>query len=130
MLRPFALRVGLLAAVFACVTATSAQQKPKPKVDEGPYPVNPDSENQAGVAQGTVTQGQFSDSKIYPGTQRDYWVYVPAQHDESKPAALMVFQDGAGYRDTVATVFDNPGARAFDRAVADRGAASVECCAR
>ncbi|MEO5976623.1 MAG: alpha/beta hydrolase-fold protein [Chryseolinea sp.] len=33
-------------------------------------------------------------SKIYPGTLRDYWVYVPKQYDPSTPACLMVVQDG------------------------------------
>jgi enterochelin esterase family protein len=43
---------------------------------------------------------------------RDYWVYVPAQYDEKKPAAVMVFQDGGSYQDKkgsfrVPIVFDN-----------------------
>ena len=33
-------------------------------------------------------------SKIYPGTERNYWVYVPKQYDATKPACLMVVQDG------------------------------------
>lgn len=33
-------------------------------------------------------------SKIYPGTERNYWVYVPKQYDASKPACTMVVQDG------------------------------------
>ena len=31
------------------------------------------------------------------GTVRRYSVYVPAQYDAAKPAALMVFQDGHSY---------------------------------
>lgn len=46
---------------------------------------------------GTLTKHQFSDSKIFPGTYRDYWVYLPAEYDAAKPACLMVFQDGAGF---------------------------------
>jgi len=43
---------------------------------------------------------------------RDYWVYVPAQYDGSKPAAVMVFQDGQWYVDEkgqwrTPVVFDN-----------------------
>lgn len=64
---------------------------------EGPYPVDPDSTVQADVPQGKVEKFHFAQSRIYPGTQRDYWVYVPAQYDAKKPAALMVFQDGEGY---------------------------------
>lgn len=33
-------------------------------------------------------------SKIYPGTARNYWVYVPKQYDAAKPACMMVVQDG------------------------------------
>jgi sugar lactone lactonase YvrE/enterochelin esterase-like enzyme len=61
------------------------------------YDHGPDSERQPGVPQGKVTQHRWSQSKVYPGTVRDYWVYVPAQYDGSKPAALMVFQDGASF---------------------------------
>jgi hypothetical protein len=42
-------------------------------------------------------QHHLANSKFYPGTERDYWVYVPKQYDTSKPAALMVFQDGRLY---------------------------------
>lgn len=35
-------------------------------------------------------------SKIFPGTVRDYWIYVPAQYDAEKPACVMVVQDGLG----------------------------------
>jgi gluconolactonase len=79
---------------------------------EGPYPVDPASVRKEGVPVGKVTQAKFSGSKIYPGTERDYWVYVPAQYDGSKPACLMVFQDGGGYvsekgSSKVPIVFDN-----------------------
>ena len=33
-------------------------------------------------------------SKIYPGTERNYWLYIPKQYDASKPACTMVVQDG------------------------------------
>ncbi len=67
-------------------------------------------------AAGKLTQHQFNDSKIFPGTHRDYWVYLPAEYDESKPACLMVFQDGAGF-------VKNPGKEgyvpdAFDKLIA------------
>ncbi len=76
------------------------------------YPVHPDSQRQDGVPQGTVTAHRFTTSNIYPGTERDYFVYVPAQYDPSRPAALMVFQDGKNYLSAegqwrVPIVFDN-----------------------
>ena len=60
------------------------------------YPLTPDSERRAGVLAGTVTAHRF-ESQVFPGTVRDYWVYVPAQYREDTPAAVMVFQDGGGY---------------------------------
>jgi enterochelin esterase-like enzyme/sugar lactone lactonase YvrE len=51
-------------------------------------------------------------SKIFPGTVRDYWVYVPAQYAAEKPACVMVFEDGKSYvsedgRARIPIVFDN-----------------------
>ena len=37
-------------------------------------------------------------SKVYPGTQHTYWVYVPAQYDPAVPASLMVFKDGQAFK--------------------------------
>jgi len=61
------------------------------------YVLGPDSQPQAGVPQGRITHYRWDNSRIYPGTVRDYWVYVPAQYDAAKPACLMVFQDGEGF---------------------------------
>ncbi len=72
---------------------------------------NPDRVPQPGVPEGKITSGTFEDSKIYPGTVRDYSVYVPAQY---KPTSreMMVFMDGNGYSKKdgafrVPVVFDN-----------------------
>ncbi|HNR07874.1 MAG TPA: alpha/beta hydrolase-fold protein [Saprospiraceae bacterium] len=35
-------------------------------------------------------------SKIYPGTERNYWLYIPAQYDSRKAACSMIVQDGLG----------------------------------
>lgn len=76
------------------------------------YKHGPDSMRQEGVPVGMVTQSNWVSDKVFPGTERDMWVYVPAQYDGSKPACVMVFQDGGGYvnekrsfRTTI--VFDN-----------------------
>ncbi len=61
------------------------------------YALGPDSQVKAGVPQGELKAGVFADSKVFPGTTRDYSVYVPKQYDASKPASLMVFFDGGGY---------------------------------
>ena len=56
----------------------------------------PDSYEQAGVPKGTLSEKIVHNSKIYPGLVSDYWIYVPAQYDASKPAAVMIWQDGQG----------------------------------
>ncbi|HET6572355.1 MAG TPA: alpha/beta hydrolase-fold protein [Fimbriiglobus sp.] len=77
------------------------------------YKLGPDSQPQPGVPKGTVTKHTWNHSKIFPGTVRDYWVYVPAQYKpDGPPACLMVFQDGGGYQNStgqyrVPVVFDN-----------------------
>ena len=79
---------------------------------EEEYKLGPDSMVQEGVPQGTVTKGTWTSDKVFPGTVRDYWVYVPKQYNPQKPACVMVFQDGGAYVNTerqfrVPTVFDN-----------------------
>jgi enterochelin esterase family protein len=76
------------------------------------YKLGADSEVHDDVPKGVVTKYTFADSKAFPGTVRDYWVYVPAQYAPEKPAALMVFVDGHSYIDAkgpmrVPVVFDN-----------------------
>jgi enterochelin esterase family protein len=76
------------------------------------YVLGPDSQRQAGVPQGRVEGPHVFKSEVFAGTIRNYWVYVPAQYDPQKPAAVMVFQDGHKYVNTeqeyrVPTVFDN-----------------------
>jgi enterochelin esterase-like enzyme len=75
------------------------------------YKLGPDSERHDGVPLGKVTQHQWT-SRIFPGTERKYWVYVPAQYDGTTPACVMVFQDGNGYQNEkggfrVPVVLDN-----------------------
>ena len=56
----------------------------------------PDSYEQMGVPKGTLSEKIVHNSKVYPGLVSDYWIYVPAQYDASKPAAVMIWQDGQG----------------------------------
>ncbi|MFO1019244.1 MAG: alpha/beta hydrolase-fold protein [Planctomycetales bacterium] len=76
------------------------------------YKLGPDSQLKPDVPHGKVQAYRWTESKVYPGTIRDYWVYVPAQYNGSEPAAVMVFQDGKGYLDEkgnvrAGIVFDN-----------------------
>jgi enterochelin esterase family protein len=79
-------------------------------VTEPDYPRHADSVRQEGVPQGTVTKHEWKSTEVYPGTLREYYVYVP--HGAPKDAALMVFQDGHSYVSEngdfrVPVVFDN-----------------------
>ncbi len=44
--------------------------------------------------EGTVKGFAFSQSRIFPGTRRQGWVFVPAQYDSARPACVYVRQDG------------------------------------
>ncbi len=87
-------------------TATKAERIP----DD--YQLGADSQFNPKVPHGEVTKYRWESSKVFPGTVRDYWVYVPKQYDATKPTAVMVFQDGGGYVSTngqwrIPYVFDN-----------------------
>ena len=71
------------------------------------YETHPDAREKAGVPKGSVRQMPLWTSRIFAGTSRDWWVYVPAQYNASNPAAVMVFQDGAAARQYVVPVLDN-----------------------
>src|SRR4051812_43307994 len=99
----------LLAALPLMLLAATASAAPTDDV----YKLGPDSMRQPGVPEGKIVGPLTLESKaVYPGTTRNYWVYVPAQYDAAKPACLMVFQDGhffvnveGEYR--IPVVFDN-----------------------
>jgi enterochelin esterase family protein len=71
------------------------------------YETHPDSRERTDVPKGATKQMPPWKSTIFEGTTRDWWIYVPAQYRPENPAAVMVFQDGAGPKDYVPTVFDN-----------------------
>lgn len=63
-----------------------------------------DEPKPTGIPKGEVTKYTFASSQIFPGTVRDYWVYVPQQYDPAKPACVYVNQDGIQYN--APAVFD------------------------
>ncbi len=89
----------LLALALPCLAADSFVESPAHR-------------EQAGVPKGVLTKMEPWKSKVFEGTTRDWWVYVPAQYKPDGSAALMVFQDGHNYIESkgpwrVPTVFDN-----------------------
>ena len=88
--------------LFTIVITCSAQ--------DSLYKLGPDSKRKEGVPKGAVSKYEWQ-SKLY-NNFREYWVYVPAQYDSTKPVALMVFQDGHSYLNDsgdfrVPVVYDN-----------------------
>ncbi len=101
-----------LLSLFALVSCAICASNGNAQSSKSPASKSPDREVQPDVPHGKVTSGVFESSEIFPGTRRDYSVYVPAQYSADKPAALMVFMDGANYAKTdgafrVPVVFDN-----------------------
>jgi enterochelin esterase-like enzyme len=96
-------------AAVSFLFATLAPAAPQ----DDQYVLGPDSQVKEDVPHGKVTQmPAWKDSKIYPGTTRDWWVYVPAQYNPEQPASVMVFCDGGGFvkpdgQFRVPVVFDN-----------------------
>jgi enterochelin esterase family protein len=64
-----------------------------------------------GSPEGKLDGKHVHTSQIYPGMKSDYWIYVPAQYDAGRPAAVMIWQDGEGLvvrdRSRAQFVFDN-----------------------
>lgn len=101
-------RFFLFAVAFGFGNVCGAQE---PRI-ELRYPLGSDSFRHDDVPQGRITTHEWKESQVFPGTVRRYYVYVPAQYDATKQAALMVFQDGHAYvkedgEFRVPVVFDN-----------------------
>ena len=92
-----------LIALAALFTPSFLQAQPV----GGPYPKDPDSVVKPDIPHGKLTQMPKWKSQVFADTERDWWVYVPAQYSADKPACVMVFQDGGGYQNYVPNVFDN-----------------------
>ena len=69
------------------------------------YPDDSASIEQVNVPKGEILKFTFENSKFFPGTWREYWVYIPAQYRPEKPACVYVNQDGIQWK--APTVFDN-----------------------
>jgi enterochelin esterase-like enzyme len=94
----------LLTVLFLGVCSSAGAQKKEASPDDQ-YVPGPDSKEKPGVPKGTITKHAWNDSKIFPGTVREYSIYVPQQYDAAKPACVFVCQDGIMYNAPI--VFDN-----------------------
>ena len=80
----------------ALILAAAAQARAQREEDKF-YKLGPDSLVQEGVPQGKLNGPHTLPCNVFPGTQHTYWVFVPAQYDPSKPACLMIFNDGQAF---------------------------------
>lgn len=69
------------------------------------YPIDSASVEHAGVPKGEIIKFAFDHSKIFPGTWRECWVYVPRQYSPERPACVYINQDGIQWKAPI--VFDN-----------------------
>jgi enterochelin esterase-like enzyme len=76
-----------IVSVLLLFTAASAKDD---------YVLGPDSMVQPDVPKGELIPFKWQ-SKVFAGTTRDCWIYVPKQYDGKTPACVMVFQDGGSY---------------------------------
>lgn len=98
----------LIAVFIASDEARCQSEKP---AEPQRYELGRESSRIDGTPEGRVTKHLWT-SRVFEGTTRDYYVYVPAQYDANKPTAVMVFQDGHAYVNKtgdfrVPIVFDN-----------------------
>src|SRR5664279_1518555 len=90
----------ILIAVFILMQFVTVAQQPTEN-----YPIDSASVEHPGVPKGEILKLSFDSSKIFPGTTRDYWIYIPAQYKPDHPACVYVNQDGIQWN--APTVFDN-----------------------
>ena len=83
---------GLL-ALLTCALAFG--QPPAESLPEKTtYKLGHDSQKHDGVPVGELVGPTLFKSKVFDGTVRQYWVYVPAQYKPGTAACVLVFQDG------------------------------------
>ena len=109
---------GLLGLMLQAPGQSPVTQQPGGP-NSGPAPAPPalpgDARQQAGVPMGTLSERLNLRSKVFDGMTSEYWIYVPAQYDPKKPAAVMVFQDGEGYLNRKG---DHPALNVLDNLIA------------
>src|ERR1700710_521858 len=62
------------------------------------YSIDSVSVEHAGVPKGELIKCSFDHSSVFPGTRRDYWIYIPAQYRPDHPACVYVNQDGIQWK--------------------------------
>ena len=105
--RRLALSAALLPAALSVVFAQIGPDRLVQKIQaelSNPFPPE-EAKVDANVPHGELLHGAIGDSRIFPGTENPFDVYVPAQYDPGQAACLLVKLDGLGTFE--ATVLDN-----------------------
>ena len=89
--------------LMGALAAAQAQSPAQPPAEK--YSVDSASVEHPGVPKGELIHCRWDHSAIFPGTAREYWIYVPAQYRPDRPACVYVNQDGIQWK--APTVFDN-----------------------
>jgi enterochelin esterase-like enzyme len=98
--------------IFGCAVSAFASLHVSAAPTDDLYQLGPDSLPHDGVPKGKVIGPLTLASEVFTNTTRHYWIYVPAQYDRTKPACVMIFQDGHAFVNTngdyrIPNVFDN-----------------------
>ena len=78
--------------LMTCLAGSPISAAPVNANGPGAY-VAPEIKPEA-ILKGQIKQFQFNSSQVFPGTERDVTVFIPAQYDGSKPACVYVKTDG------------------------------------
>lgn len=90
----------LIVLLAAGIQTTSFAQD----ISNKSYPYEPASKASSEINKGEVLQFSFNQSKLYPGTSRSYWIYIPKEYKPEKPACLFVCMDAVMFN--APAVFD------------------------
>ena len=99
------MRFGVALLLLPLATVCFAADAKGPSPDDQYKKLTADSLEQPGVPKGRLEKFTWDKSKVFPNTTREVTVYVPAQYDAARPAAVFVCQDGVLYK--APTAFDN-----------------------
>jgi len=94
---PFMKKITIV-ALLALLRMMAGAQAPAPAPVEK-YPVDSASVEHAGVPKGELVKCSFDHSAIFPGTHRDYWIYIPAQYKpDHRPVSMSTRMASSGRR--------------------------------
>ena len=98
-----ALLIATVSTLYAQTRTTTDAKALLHKIqDELSGPLTEDGKPNPTVPHGEFLHGVITNSKIYPGTENNFQVYIPARYDPARPACLLLKLDGMGeYEQTV-----------------------------